>query len=214
MEKKVFVIDDHPIFREGLKTLIDHQNGLRIVGEADSSCKIVEQIQELNPDIILLDLSLQNGSGLQMIKSIRFRNRHTGILVVSMHSDLVYAERVIRLGANGYINKNQTPQNLLSAIWLVLGGKLYVCREVAERLLQRQLGSNNTGIGDPAEILSNRELEVFAKIGCGLTSKSIASQLNVSTKTVDSHREHIKRKLGLSDSSALVQLAVTWVNRE
>lgn len=214
MEKKVFVIDDHPIFREGLKTLIDHQNGLRIVGEADSSCKIVEQIQELNPDIILLDLSLQNGSGLQMIKSIRFKNRHTGILVVSMHSDLVYAERVIRLGANGYINKNQTPQNLLSAIWLVLGGKLYVCHEVAERLLQRQLGSNNTGIGDPAEILSNRELEVFAKIGCGLTSKSIASQLNVSTKTVDSHREHIKRKLGLSDSSALVQLAVTWVNRE
>lgn len=214
MEKKVFVIDDHPIFREGIKALIDHQIGLRLVGEADSSDKIVEQIQELNPDIILLDLSLQNGSGLQMIKSIRFKNRHTGILVVSMHSDLVYAERVIRLGANGYINKNQTPQNLLSAIWLVLGGKLYVCREVAERLLQRQLGSNNTGIGDPAEILSNRELEVFAKIGCGLTSKSIASQLNVSTKTVDSHREHIKRKLGLSNSSALVQLAVTWVNRE
>ncbi len=214
MTSNVFIVDDHPVYRAGLKALIEGEKGLSWVGESDGAPRVVEAVQNLKPDIVLLDLNLQKGSGMQLIKAIRTQNKDVKILVASMHSDLIYAERVVRLGANGYINKEQSTRTMLDAIWRVLEGKIYVNSMVMELLLQRQLTGQCELGEEPADLLSNRELEIFTKIGSGVNSKNIAEQLNVSIKTVDSHREHIKRKLGLSDSNSLMLRAVSWVNRE
>jgi len=210
MQKKVMIVDDHPVCRAGMKALLNSDERLQVVGEASGYRDGREVFQRTNPDIMIIDLSLADGSGLQLIKAIRAEDKQVRMLVASMHDDHLFAERALRQGANGYINKAQAADNILEAIQTLLKGNVYLCPDVANQILQRQLQGNTKDACDPVDLLSARELEVFTRIGQGLSSKKIANQLNVSQKTVDSHREHIKRKLVIDDSSELIQLAVAW----
>ena len=210
MQKKVTIVDDHPVCRAGMKALLNSDERLQVVGEASGYRDGREVFQRTNPDIMIIDLSLADGSGLQLIKAIRAEDKQVRMLVASMHDDHLFAERALRQGANGYINKAQAADNILEAIQTLLKGNVYLCPDVANQILQRQLQGNTKDACDPVDLLSARELEVFTRIGQGLSSKKIANQLNVSQKTVDSHREHIKRKLVIDDSSELIQLAVAW----
>lgn len=212
MKKTVFIVDDHPICRAGIRAMINTEPLLEVIGEAASANEASFFLREHKPDVVVLDLSLKEGSGLQMIKHIRSHLPRTKILVASMHNEFIYAERVLRLGANGYINKEQASESILHAIIQLLNGKIYLGKEVSDYILHRSMTNYVTEEEvDPTDTLSNRELEIFSKIGAGLSSKSIAEQLHLSTKTVDSHRENIKRKLGIFDGSSLVQRAVSWV---
>jgi len=210
MQKKVTIVDDHPVCRAGMKALLNSDERLQVVGEASGYRDGREVFQRTNPDIMIIDLSLADGSGLQLIKAIRAEDKQVRMLVASMHDDHLFAERALRQGANGYINKAQAADKILEAIQTLLKGNVYLCPDVANQILQRQLQGNTKDACDPVDLLSARELEVFTRIGQGLSSKKIANQLNVSQKTVDSHREHIKRKLVIDDSSELIQLAVAW----
>lgn len=212
MKRTVFIVDDHPVCRAGLRALINTEPVLEVIGEAAGASQSLCFLRDHTPDIVVLDLSLKEGSGMQIIKFIRSYLPDTKILVASMHNEYIYAERVLRQGANGYINKEQAAENILHAIMHVLSGKIYLSEEVSDYILHRRM-TNSFAENEmhPTANLSNRELEVFTKIGAGLSSKNIAEQLHVSIKTVDSHRENIKRKLGLLDGSTLVQRAVAWV---
>lgn len=211
MQKKIIIVDDHPVYRAGLKALVSSDKRLQVVGEASGFHEGKELFLQTNPDVAIVDLSLAEGSGMQLIKIIRAEDKKVRILVASMHDDRLYAERVLRQGANGYINKAQAADRILEAIQAILRGEVYLCPSVANQILQRQLHGNVTTEHDPVTLLSTRELEVFTRIGRGESSKKIARQLCVSPKTIDSHREHIKRKLGIDDSNTLIQRAVAWV---
>jgi len=214
MLKRVVIVDDHPVFRTGLKALIANEGAMKVVGEAAGVSEALQVIKATAPDIVVIDLYLSEGSGIQLIKAIRAHNSKTKLLVASMHQDMVYAERVLRLGANGYINKEQAADKIIEAIHTVFAGKVYLSQQVSDRIVQRQLSCTTDYHVQPVELLSNRELEVFYRIGRGLSTKKIAQQLHVSTKTVDSHREHIKRKLGIENGNALITSAVAWVLNE
>ena len=210
MQKKVMIVDDHPICRAGLKALLNSDGRLQVVGEASGFREGRELFQQIKPDIMIIDLSLADGSGLQLIKTVRAEDKRVLMLVASMHDDHLFAERALRQGANGYINKAQAADKILEAIQTIIKGDVYLCSEVANQILQRQLQGKTKEACDPVDLLSAREFEVFTRIGQGLSSKKIARQLNVSQKTIDSHREHIKRKLVIDDSSELIQFAVSW----
>lgn len=211
MHKTVIIVDDHPIYRAGLKALLKSSHNLQLVGEAAGYREAKALFLLSQPDIAIVDLSLMEGSGLQLIKSMRAESKKVRILVASMHDDLLFAERALREGANGYINKAQAADNILEAIQVILRGEIYLSTQVSSQILQRKLKGSPITSHNPIELLSARELEVFTRIGQGMSSKNIARQLNVSTKTIDSHREHIKHKLGIEDGNVLIQRAVTFV---
>lgn len=210
MALNILIIDDHPIFREGLKSLVLNEPGMTICGEAYSRDSAIKVLKRCHPDVITLDLSLGDGSGLQLIKQIRAYDKKVKIIISSMHDELLFAERCIREGANGYINKEQASTNIIDAIRLVSKGELYLSDKMIKVLAQRQLDGGKYVGATPEELLSNRELEVFLMIGQGLNTQKIANNLNLSSKTIDTHKEHIKRKLSIQDSSTLIQRAVAW----
>ncbi len=211
---KILVIDDHPIFRDGLKLLINNETNLKVCGEAPDCHSALPMISATKPDIITLDLSLTDGSGLGLIKQIRAKDKQVKILVASMHDEKLYAERCIRTGANGYINKEEAASSIIEAIREVLDGEYYLSRKMTKFITQRKLQNSNEAEGSPEQILSNREIEVFIMIGKGLSTQKIAKELHLSSKTIDTHKEHIKKKLGIQDSAMLVQQAVAWVMSE
>ncbi|MFE8071899.1 response regulator transcription factor [Marinobacteraceae bacterium S3BR75-40.1] len=211
----IFIVDDHPVFRQGLKTLIESEENFEVIGEAAGSKEAMYMLRNLHPDAVIVDLTLGEGSGLQLIKSIRQRQRDIRILVASMHDDMVYAERTLRAGASGYINKEQAASKLILALREVLEGRVYLDARVADHILQSRLhGTGDDYRAQPEDLLSNRELEVFELLGRGLSSKQIGDRLCLSHKTIDSHRERIKRKLGVDNNFLLIQRAVAWVLAE
>jgi DNA-binding NarL/FixJ family response regulator len=210
MTVKVLIVDDHPIFREGMKVFLESDPGLSVCGEAADVESALQLVGSANPDIVLVDLSLDGSNGLQLIDQVRRNYPRVRMLVTTMHSELIYGERCIRAGANGFINKQEASANILSAIRRIMQGELYLSRELVARLVMKT-GSVDQSNGSPVSGLSNRELEVFTLLGSGLSTKRIAGQLKLSTKTVDTHKEHIKRKIGASDNSQLVVRAVEWV---
>ncbi len=214
MKLKILIIDDHPIFREGLKSLLHNEPDMMVCAEADSCESAINELKHCKADVITMDLSLGDGSGLQLIKQVRAYDKKVKIIISSMHDELLFAERCIRAGANGYINKDQASANIIKAIRLVSTGEHYLSEKMVNFLAQRQLDGGNCAGVTPEELLSNRELEVFLMIGQGLNTRKIASNLNLSSKTIDTHKEHIKRKLNIRDSSTLIQRAVTWVLSE
>lgn len=210
----VFIVDDHPIVREGLAELINREKDLHVCGQAESGEQAMDAAFRLKPDIFVIDLSLQDVSGLSLIKDLRGRSVEAPILVLSMHDENLYAERALRAGAQGYIMKREAPTKVIDAIRLVLKGEVYLSTELAARVMQRLVGSRG-----PAEIpsvtrLSDRELEVYSLIGQGLKTREIAGKLNLSVKTIETYREHIKEKLGLRNATELVQSAIKWVHTE
>ena len=209
---RVFIVDDHPIVRQGLAQMINQEGDLMVCGEAEDAQNAMEAIAELHPDLVLLDLSLKGGNGLDLLKALRAHAHMSPVLVVSMHDESLYVERVLRAGARGYIMKHEATDTMMNAIRRVLQGEIYVSDKMLTKLLGRfVLDSPNTSTST-LERLSNRELEVFRLIGVGHSTRHIAAVLHVSIKTVESHRAHIKEKLQLNDTGALVRYAMQWVD--
>ncbi len=211
--KKIFIVDDHPVYREGLATLIRREPGLTVCGEADNAGRALTAIERLKPDLVLVDIGLPGRSGLELVKDIRAVRRDLAVLVVSMHDESLYAERVLRAGGGGYIMKQEGPEKMLQAIRQVLNGEIYVSGRMAGRVLDMLGGRglrNETAVGR----LTDRELEILQLVGEGKDSHTIAKQLHLSFKTVDAHRGHIKDKLGLRNHTELISYAARWLESQ
>jgi DNA-binding NarL/FixJ family response regulator len=212
-KKKIFIVDDHPMMREGLAQLIGQERDLAVCGEADDAAQALEQIEKLTPDLALVDITLRSSSGLELIKDLRIRVPNLFILVISMHDESLYAERVLRAGGRGYIMKQEGGKKLLQAIRHVLTGGTYVSEKMAAKILDIFSGRPGEN-SSPVERLSDREFEVFRLIGQGLSTKEIADKLHLSTKTVEVHRVNIKQKLNVGTAPELIRMAVRWIESQ
>lgn len=208
---KILIVDDHPAVREALAGRIAQYDDLEICGEAEDIAEALQLAAEQNPDIIITDITLKEGDGIGLIKRLKARDARARILVWSMHSENLYAERALRAGALGYISKEQATQEIIDAIRQVLAGKMYLSQEMRERLIRRTIDGARSLDQSPMEALTDRELEVFRLIGQGVKGQEIADRLHVSIKTVETHRDRIKKKLELKDSTDLICRAVQWV---
>jgi DNA-binding NarL/FixJ family response regulator len=206
---KILIVDDHPIVRHGLEQLIGDAPGLVVCGSAASPAEALEAIRRLEPDLVIIDLSLGDESGLDLIKEIKTQS-DLPMLVLSMHDEAYYADRVLRAGAMGYIMKQAAAAELIAAIHQVFEGKVYLSESMAASMLTRMVGRKIVKGGTPVDHLTDRELQVLQLIGRGLGTRQIAEKLHLSVKTVENHREHIKAKLKLRSSSELVRYAVRW----
>jgi len=209
--KRILIVDDHPVVRHGVAQLLSGEPDLEVCGEASSLPETIKVFRETQPDLILLDLSLGDGSGIELIKDLKARDEDVCILVSSMHDEALFAERALRAGARGYINKHEDTERLLQAIRHVLGGRVYLSSRMADRLLHRMVGPGDPSERSSIESLSDRELEVFQMIGGGLTTRQIAERLYLSPKTIETYRENIKTKMNLANGSELTYHAVQWV---
>jgi len=208
---RVLIVDDHPLFRRGLRAMIEQEPGLQVCGEAADAGEALRQVSVHEPDLVIVDVSLRKGHGIELVKQIRARNKRVKMLMCSMHDDQLFAERALSAGALGYVNKGEAPETILGSIRAVLHGGVYLSGEVSRRLLTR----GHSGAGAPAcrpgDSLSDRELAVFELIGNGFTTRAVAEQLFLSVKTVETYREHIKAKLGLKNGAELARHAAQWV---
>ncbi|MFW6059892.1 MAG: response regulator [Phycisphaeraceae bacterium] len=207
---KVLLVDDHPIVRHGLSKLIEQAPDLEVCGEAASSAEALQIIRETDPEVVVIDISLGGGNGLELIKQIKAQGSDARLLVSSMHDELLYAERSLRAGAMGYINKIEGTEKIIEAIHQILTGRIYLSGPMTERVLQRMMQNSPEPGSSPVDALSDRELEVFEMIGHGQTTRQIAKKLHLSPKTIETHREHIKTKLHLQNNNELVRQAVQW----
>ncbi len=209
--RRVFLVDDHPMIRAGLAGLIQSQPDLEVVGEAADAPSALQAIVSCQPDLVLTDLTLPGRSGIDLIKDLLAVRPDLSILVLSMHDEMVHAERVLRAGARGYVMKEAGGERLMAAIREVLTGRVSVSPRMASVLLDSFSGPRPRGGSSPIGKLSDREFEVFQRIGQGLTPREIAAEMGISLKTVDVHRAHLKSKLALAHMSDLVRYAVRWV---
>jgi len=211
-KRKVLIVDDHPIVRQGLRLMIDEEPDLRVIGEAQSEREARIAIRELEPDVVIVDISLAQGDGLELVRDVHAHHPGLPMLVLSMHDELIYAERLLAAGASGYIMKHAASDQLLVALRRVLAGGRYVSESLAESL-DRPRGSGfatRTERSDPIGRLSNRELQVLSLIGRGQSSREAADRLGLSIKTVETHRQSLKRKLNLATNAQLLQYAINW----
>ena len=208
-KRRVLVVDDHPIVRQGLTMLINREPDLMVCGEAEEMHSAAQAIETLRPDIVLLDLSLGGPDGLELLKQVRARDDDLPVLILSMHDESIYAERVLRAGANGYIMKQEATELVLTALRRILAGQVYVADRVAARMLGQYV-RGSTGQRPPLASLSDRELEVFRMIGDGSSTREIAEALHLSIKTVESYQAHIKEKLALRSGRELQHYAIEW----
>lgn len=206
--KRIFIVDDHPLVRERLAQLIAQQPDLTVCGEAESAPAALSGLAGARADLVIVDLSLQDSAGLELIKSLQRLHPSLPLLVLSMHDESLYAERVFRTGARGYINKRESAQKVIEAIRRVLDGKLYVSDRAAEVLAGRTMSGSIER--PPIERLSDRELEVFEKLGQGIGTRQISEEFRVSIKTVQAYCARIKEKLGLGSATELLREAVRW----
>ena len=213
-KRTVFVIDDHPIVREGLTQLINREPDLTVCGTAEDIYEALKAMQTLKPDIALADISLKGADGIELIKNLKIRMPALPVLVLSIHDESIYAPRALRAGARGFIMKQEATENVLLALRRVLSGEIYLSKRMANKMLQQFVGASGTAQKFSIDRLSDRELEVFRLIGQGHGTRRIAEELRLSVKTVESYREHIKEKMTLSDASELVQHAIQWLQRE
>jgi len=212
--KRILLVDDHPMMRAGLAQLINKQADIEVGSEAGTPAEAMSALSASNSDLLLTDLTMPGRSGLEFIRDIHALHPDLPILVVSMHDELLHAERVLRAGARGYIMKEAGGAKLLAAIRQVLNGQVYVSEKMSATLLDKLSGRKPRGSSSPIEKLSDREFEIFQLIGQGRSTRDIAKQLHLSPKTVDVHRGHLKEKLELKDATSLVRHAVRWVETQ
>lgn len=209
---RVLIVDDHPAVREALALRIGRQRDLEVCGEAADTNEALRLVAETQPDLAVIDISLKTGNGIDLIKRLKDRNNHVRIVVWSMHSESLYAERALHAGALGYVNKDQATDTIVEAIRRVLEGKVWLSEAMAERMLQRAVGvSGQAGTRSLVETLADRELEVFRLIGQGVKTAEIAKRLHLSVKTVETYRDRIRQKLELHDGTKLAHYATQWV---
>jgi DNA-binding NarL/FixJ family response regulator len=210
-KRQVLIVDDHPIVRRGLAMLLSAEPDLAVCGEAADVTEAMAEIERLRPDVAIVDLSLRDSNGLDLIKDIRGRWPALPVIVYSLHDERLYAERVLRAGARGYIAKGDPPGNVVDGIRRTLSGGVYVSDHIAGLVIGRLVEGHGYESGGGMDRLTNRELQVFECVGKGYRTRDIAQQLRLSVKTVDAHRENIKRKLKLSGAAELHQQAIQWV---
>jgi DNA-binding NarL/FixJ family response regulator len=208
---RILIVDDHPAVREALALRIDRQPGLEVCGEAADMSEALRLIDETRPDVAVVDITLKTGSGIDLIKRIKDRNDSVRMLVWSMHSESLYAERALRAGAMGYVNKDQATDKIVEAIQDVLEGKIYLSDAVAQKMLHRAVGGSREVARSPLDVLADRELEVFRLIGLGVKTVEIADRLHLSVKTVETYRDRIRQKLDLTHGTELAHYATQWV---
>ena len=209
--RRVFIVEDHPVFREGLVQVINSEDDLTVCGEAADAEAALEAIRGLKPDLVLVDISLPGKSGLELIKDLRARNGGVKLLVLSMHDEALYADRVLRAGGDGYIMKQEDPEEVVDAIRDVLGGHIYVSDEIMAKGTKGAEARRSESKSRPLSQLTDIELEVLELLGEGKTNLEIARQLHLAARTVSVHSTQIKRKLNLKSINALIRYAVCWV---
>jgi DNA-binding NarL/FixJ family response regulator len=216
-KRKVFLVDDHPMVRERLAELISQEADLTVCGEAEDSITALKLIGQLQPDLAIVDITLKDTYGIELVKNLKEREGHIPVLVLSMHEESMYGERAIRAGARGYLNKQEASKKVVSAIRAILAGDIFVSDQMKSAMLQKMAGAGQRGGeggGSPTDVLSDRELEVFQLLGQGMPVRQIAEMLFVSVKTVEAHREHIKQKMKFKTSSELLRYAIQYTMKE
>jgi len=210
-ETRVLIVDDHPFMRRGLAQTINDQPGLEVCGEAGSVAEALKIMESCSPHLAVVDISLGAESGIELIQAIRERWPSVKVLVSSMHDETLFAERALRAGALGFVNKGEPPAVFVAALQRVSSGQIYLSERMTNRMLDQVLTDKLEANRSPIETLSNRELEVFEMIGKGMSTKQIAARLGLSPKTIETYREHIKQKLNLANATELTRNAVQWV---
>ena len=208
-KKQVFLVDDHPLVRQALSQLINQSGDMAVCGEAEGAPEALRSIAALKPDVAVVDLTLKEGSGLDLVKDLKLRHPDLPVLVLSMHDESTYAERLLRSGARGYVMKDQASDRVVAALRCVLGGEVYLSEKMSARMLHKLVGGAAASLS-PVDLLSDRELQVFELIGQGTGTRNIAEKLHLSVKTVETYREHIKLKLKLDNATDLLQHAIQW----
>lgn len=209
---QVLIVDDHPMTRAGLVHVINHQPDLLVCGEAESAAQALDILDSSRPDLLLIDITLPGKSGLELVKDIKAMQPDMLMLVISMHDESLYADRVLRAGARGYITKHEGGEKLIAAIRHVLSGKIYVSESMSHHILEIFSGGQTRLDRSSIEKLSDREFEVFQSLGEGLSSQQIAKKLHLSAKTVDAHRANIKTKLSIKTTAELISYAARWTS--
>lgn len=212
--KQVMLVDDHPMTREGLTAVISRQPDMQVCCQAGDSAEAMTWLSKSKPDLMVTDVTMPGRSGIEFLKDVHAIRPELPILVLSMHDEMLFAERALRAGARGYLMKDAGSAKLLEVIRLLLDGQSYVSPAMSARLLDAVTGRRPRGSTSPIEKLSDREFEVFQLLGCGKTTKEVAESLNLSSKTVDVHRGRIKEKLRLKDATSLLHHAVRWVEAQ
>ena len=209
---RILIVDDHPIVRQGLAELVIQESDLEVCGQAEDSYEAIKAIRDLKPDMAIVDITLKETSGLELIKDIHSQHPDLPVLALSMHDETLYAERALRAGAMGYIMKQEATENVIVAIRRILGGEIYVSDRMAGRLVRKLVAGHAETSASQVDSLSDRELEVFCLIGKGHGTRQISERLHLSVKTIETYRAHIKDKLNLADAAELLQYAIQWVN--
>jgi DNA-binding NarL/FixJ family response regulator len=209
-KRKVFVVDDHPLVRESLSILINQQHDLVTCGEAESAREAMERIAAAQPDVAVVDISLKDSFGIELIKDLRATHPKVVLLVLSMHDESLYAERVLRTGALGYIMKQEATTKIIEGIRRVLEGKIYVSENFTQAMASQFVDGKKSGKGSPVQHFTNRELEIFELLGKGFRTTQIAKMLNVSTKTIHSYCARMREKMDLGNSRELLREAFRW----
>jgi DNA-binding NarL/FixJ family response regulator len=213
-KRRIFLVDDHPITRQGVQVLINQEPDLEVCGEADSAPKAFDLLQKSKADLAVIDISLKTTSGIELTKNLRVLLPDLPILIMSMHDENLYAERALRAGAKGYVMKQEASDSILVAIRRILAGELYLSEKMKEKMLHRLVHNRKDEVVFSIDTLSDREMEVFQLIGNGFSTRQIATKLNLSVKTIDSYREHLKLKLHIEKGADLVRHAIQWVKSE
>jgi DNA-binding NarL/FixJ family response regulator len=211
---RLLIVDDHPLFREGLRQIIERDPELTVCGEASNAAEAVEAIPQFNPDLVIVDISLGGTSGIDLIKTIRNENEELPVLVVSMHEESLYAERALRAGAMGYIMKHEPGKTVKAAIHKVLGGEMYLSEKMSSAVISKFMRGQGDRPASPIELLSDRELEVFRMLGQGKGTRQIAQDLDITIATVNSFRNRIKEKLHLKTATEVMLHAIQWSREE
>ncbi len=211
---RVLIVDDHPIVREGLDRLLSREEDLVVCGQAEDAPQALDLLEAANPDLAIVDISLASGNGLDLVRQMRAENTEIQILVSSMHDETLYAERALRAGARGYINKQQATEKIVEALRRIVDGRIYLSERMTDRLLSRVVDAAEDQKRISVDRLSNRELQVLELIGNGMGTAEIAERMNLSVKTVETYRQRIRQKLSLKNGAALASFASQWVLEE
>ena len=211
---RVLIVDDHPIVREGLDRLLSREEDLLVCGQAEDAPQALELLESVRPDLAIVDISLASGNGLDLVRQMRAEDTRIRILVSSMHDETLYAERALRAGARGYINKQQATEKIVEALRRIVDGRIYLSEQMTDRLLSKVADNPTSSRRISVDRLSNRELQVLELIGNGVGTAEIAERMNLSVKTVETYRQRIRQKLSLKNGAALASFASQWVLQE
>jgi DNA-binding NarL/FixJ family response regulator len=214
-KRRILLVDDHPVTRDGLARLINHEVDLEVCGTAGTAAGATQEVEQQKPDLVIIDVSLGRGaSGLELIKDLASRHRRLKMLALSTHDEALYAERALRAGAKGYVMKQEPTEHVMEAVRKILNGEVHLSKKMSDRLLHKMTQRHSPPTISDIETLSDRELEVYRLLGQGRGTRQIAGELHLSISTVETHRAHIKEKLDLTSTTELVRHAVEWVHSQ